>query len=105
MAKLQEYIDIVIAFRQRSDGNSKYISTSLRKCTSKDFEERGISFQSESEKKDKLMRLCPDMEKMESFFRIKNGYTNNIDRSSFSLDIVKCRGEFCKSDSQINDLL
>ena len=62
-------------------------------------------FDSKSDKDVKLMRLCPDMEQMAEFLKIKNGYTNSEDRASFSLNIFKCQGTSCKNETEIRDLL
>ena len=51
------------------------------------------------------MRLCPDIEKMASFLKIKNGYSNVVDRASFSLNIYKCNSTNCHSPKKIGKML
>ena len=41
---------------------------------------------------------------MKNFLKIKNKYIDQ-ERISFSLEIVKCSGENCKSESEISKLL
>ena len=51
--------------------------------------------------------LCPDLEIMKEYLKIKNKYSD-IERTSFSLEIMKCNNitnnGTCKPDSQIEDL-
>ena len=61
----------------------------MRRCTAKDFQERGITFDHKLKELAAGWRLCPDMEKMD-FLRATNGYTNSLSRNSFSLEILKC---------------
>jgi len=54
------------------------------------------------------MRYCPDVEKIKDYFMIKNGYSNDEDRVSFSVEIVKCNeeeGETCKNKELVSKLL
>ena len=36
-------------------------------------------------------RICPDMTGFEKFHRIKNGYNNQKERVSFSIEIIKAK--------------
>ena len=38
-------------------------------------------------------RICPDMTGFEKFHRIKNGYNNQKERLSFSIEIIKAKCE------------
>ena len=49
------------------------------------------------------------MDSLDSFYKIKNGYTNQTERASFSIEVHKCNidhdGPLCKSDTEINEIL
>ena len=79
----------------------------MRRCTVKDFEDRGITFESEDKKISAGFRLCPDMENMD-YLKVSNGYTNSFMRNSFSLEILKCNSDLnpnCKPDNIIQNML
>lgn len=42
---------------------------------------------------------------MKEYLSIKNGYSNQKDRHSFSLEILKCNGQKCQADPSISKLL
>ena len=47
-------------------------------------------------------RLCPDMDKLKDFWKIKGGYSNSVDRFHVHLEITKCNIKFnpnCKNDT------
>lgn len=55
-----------------------------------------------------LQRLCPDIESMREYLKIRNGYSNQNDRGSFSLEIYLCNPnitEGCAKKDDINNLL
>ena len=66
----------------------------MRFCEENDFTTRGYDIMGDSD--DQQMqratltrRFCPDMDKMKTFLKVKNGYSN-WDRSSFSIEISVC---------------
>lgn len=73
----------------------------MRRCTTKDFEDRGYNFTGDEGKMIKAgFRLCPDREKMD-YLKIGGGYTDLQSRKSFSLEIHKCNKTVnvdCKDD-------
>ena len=45
------------------------------------------------------LRLCPDFEAMD-FLKLKNGYSDQKDRHSYAIEIIKCKGrDSCKNDT------
>lgn len=54
-------------------------------------------------------RLCPDMEALEEYYKVKNGYTNTTERISFSIEVHKClvtkTQKSCKTDLEIEKLM
>lgn len=50
MEKLFEYVVPVISFRSRINGESKFITEPMRRCTVSDFESRGYVFKSDIDK-------------------------------------------------------
>ena len=49
-------------------------------------------------------RLCPDIDKIKDFLKVKNGYSNR-DRSSFSVEISICNQNECESHEKIQAML
>jgi len=53
-------------------------------------------------------RYCPDMDSIKDILKLKNGYLNNEDRISFSVEIEKCNSlenPNCKKDAAIQKVL
>jgi hypothetical protein len=101
LEKLRTFVEIEISYREDLNGETKFTTQPLRYCTSEDYISKGYKFVSEKDKEEKTLRLCPDMEKMRDFFKIKNGYSNANDRASFSLAIYKCNSTSCQSTKKI----
>ena len=60
----------------------------------------------------KLMekRVCPDGEKLKDKWKVRNGYSNKLDRISFNIQAVLCTNppdnpNYCASDDDIKYLL
>jgi len=53
--------------------------------------------------------FCPDTERVEEYYKLKNSYSNFTERISFSIEIIKCDNETnnyqCKSDEVIKDFV
>lgn len=45
------------------------------------------------------------MDSIRESFGLKNGYSDDQDRMSFSIEIITCSGTDCKSQSDIKDLI
>ena len=49
------------------------------------------------------------MDHLKDSYKVKNGYTNETERISFSIEIHKCQvnepGDVCKSDEEIEQYL
>ena len=49
-------------------------------------------------------RICPDLTTLRDHLQIKNGYSNETERISFELNIVKCKKSEdvnCKLDREV----
>ncbi len=76
----------------------------LRKCTENDFTSRGYS----RDLTKVTLYFCPDMDIVSSKFTLKNGYSSQGERTSFSIEYQKCdstRRNDCKTDTDIEGLL
>jgi len=54
------------------------------------------------------LRLCPDLKKDDEFYKVKNAYSNETLRNSFSVEIVKCSEQIsnvCKTDEEVRAML
>ena len=76
MEKLKSFIEPVIKFRQRTAGETSYMTVPLRNCMEEDFESRGYTFEDDLAREKMKQRLCPNMEEMGEYLKLKNGYTN-----------------------------
>jgi hypothetical protein len=77
--KLSRYLKVVTNVAQRANGETKYIAIEFRNCRAEDFEAHGIESDELKEK-----RLCPDMDLMQDYLSVKNGYLAS-ERHSFSI--------------------
>ena len=87
--KLATFVVPTINFRQIIDGVTSYISEPMVRCSAKDFEDRGYVFKSENDRIKATFRFCPNWDKLE-FLKVKNSYTDNKERYSFSIEIHQC---------------
>ena len=77
-------------------------------CKESDFTANGFDINDEN--RDSFMsRFCPDFDAIKDYWRIKNGYTNQTERLSFSIEILKCNEDnyhgTCASDPDIDVVL
>ena len=74
----------------KSNSDSDYASF-LRKCSFEDFQKRGVEIKfKEISAMTFNNSFCPDMKKLGDLMQLKNGWLNNHDRISFSVQITKC---------------
>ena len=105
--KLFTYVVPVINFRQIIDGKTTYIREPMRRCTAKDFEDRGYQFTSEDEKVFAGFKICPNWEKLD-FLKVKNSYNNKMERYSYSVEIHQCNPKSssnCQTQEKITSFL
>ena len=81
----------------------------FRQCIEQDFTSNGIKFENEKVAKLTLnARICPDLPKDDSRWRVMNSYTNEMLRHSFSIMLIKCNpllNSKCKNETEIEALL
>jgi len=80
----------------------------FRKCTAKDFEDKGYNIESYGIEFDELeRRLCPNSEELSQLLMLKE---NNVDldkRSYFNIEVSTCVDYYssCKTNTKIKNLL
>ena len=89
LTQLNKYITFNVLIRHRHLQGDKFIRGSFKKCSVQQFIDNGYT-PSKDEESIIKERLCPDMEHLGDFYKIKNGYTNRTERVSFSLEIHQC---------------
>ena len=53
------------------------------------------------------MILCPDVEKIKDFYKLNNGYYDDVETDSFSIEIISCSRDTrddCQSEEDIRAL-
>ena len=95
--------------RDRKKGVSTFYKDIMRYCEPEDFEDRFVMVD-ESFAKVISYRLCPDIKSDHKFYQVQNGYTNETQRNSFSVEILTCMNihdekDFCKSTTEIQEFL
>ena len=91
--------------RETIDGSSKHVISDFRRCTEEDFRKNGFNG---TIYLDLENMLCPDTESLNGYYKIENGYSNIIKRSSFSIEILTCSPntkDNCASDEDIEELV
>ena len=92
----------IISKSNPKDGkNTYYVKTPFRRCTVEDYTSRGVA-RDAPEMNSYVKRFCPDIDKIEDYLQIKNGYNNKDERISFSVEIVKCNDTpsvTCRNDA------
>lgn len=108
LSKLSRYIVPRLKVKTRSNSQSTYVRMDWRKCQVQDFVRMGYQ-PKEAEYTNIRARLCPDVTKaLEEMYKIKNSYTDQEERISFSIEIEKCSSKtrnFCKKDGTIQAFL
>ena len=74
----------------------------MRQCTIEDFESRSVKITS-AFSKSISKRVCPDVSEEDSeMYKVRNDYTNETLRNSFSIEILTCSLETsseCKDET------
>jgi len=97
--------------RRQREGVSNHIVSDFRKCTEDDFINNGYTHETLHELEYQIDNLlCPDISKLKEFYNLTNSYTENRNKDSFALEIIKCnkdeKGEgFCANDDDIRELV
>ena len=79
-----------------------YYVADFRRCTLDDFTRNGYTGELPLEL-EKI--LCPDIDALTDFYRIKNGYSNVTERSSFSLEIITCNKTIHEDCAEEDDII
>ena len=66
------------------------MKTDFRNCEMQDFHNKRYFPAEKGEMENLQLRLCPSMDVMKDYIQIKNSYTNQTERVSFSIEISKC---------------
>lgn len=105
-SKLMTYMKPQLKVKFRYSGEAYYVKTYFRRCTPDDFLQRGILPGDDKVLKVFTKRFCPDInDDFKKFWQVKNGYTNETERISFSVEIVKCNDADCKSEAQTQKIM
>jgi hypothetical protein len=96
---------MTIAMRERKHHGSQYHRKLMSKCHLEDFVERGIEFEDKESEMSRLVRFCPHIDTVEEpWYKVRNDYTNDKLRNSFSVEILSCLNKtpgFCKSKEEV----
>ena len=84
--KLRSYISIQINFRKKNTHDNTYYISLFKPCNLSDFYSRGYHMKYDEHNYDPLtLRWCPDMEQVNKYLSIKNGYSEIKERYSWSI--------------------
>jgi len=70
MQKLNRFLNIIISVRDTSNGQTRYVHRSFRKCKVQDFKDRNYDINLEHVD----YMLCPDIEFLENIMFLENSY-------------------------------
>ena len=91
---LNRYILPRLKIKTIAEGQTTFITSSFRQCQIEDFTRVGYK-PHQDDHASYLSRICPEFDtiaqkSIAEHFIIKNGYVNNVDRISFSVEIDLC---------------
>ena len=89
MHELENYFTIIVNMKERIEDLEISHKAKMRWCTNEDFESRGVEVNEEFAAVI-AKRICPDIAKNETLYKVRNVYTNQHLRNSFSIEIRKC---------------
>ena len=91
--------------KQIVKGKNNYHIGKMRFCKDADFKNKGATKTFVmSEHTEENMRLCPDITKLDEFYKVRNAYNDKQLSNQFSLEIIKCtqfNNKNCKNDTEI----
>lgn len=95
--KLDRYIKFYVKTRVRIKGVETHYRSKMIPCDLKQFKDNNFD-PDEITKQKLIQRVCPDLEFMQDYWRIKNSYTNYDERHSFNIAVVVCNNETAGSE-------
>lgn len=91
MARISEYIQIVLNIKVRQAGSFVNHIRFFRPCRGEDFLRNGLRLDDQRAVDQYVRhRVCPDITERDPLFKVVNGYSNQEYRQSFSLELWKC---------------
>ena len=81
-SELKKFIDIQITKEIRNDGVYHYVQNGMKPCELEDFQTAGIR-DLNRDRRQFFHRLCPNMQKDDKLYKVKNNYHNHFERNSF----------------------
>ena len=93
LEELNKYIHLVVNINDRHYDYKINHIRKLRNCKPEDFINAGHTDKKRISKKI-LWRLCPDIPYDDEIYRLKNSYTDEIIRTSISLELWPCSKEY-----------
>lgn len=105
--KLQQYISIVLNIRHRTLTSNLFYKQRYRQCEKEDYLSNNYTVEEDFAQVIKG-RLCPHFDGDVDYWKIKNSYSNDTERKSFSLEIRKCMEtpkNKCKSPNEVQQFL
>ena len=102
--ELDKFFTWRINIRVLKNQTTELYSDKLLHCTQEMYEKTGLKLDTYSKVIEK--RVCPDGEKLKNIWKIRNGYSNKLDRISFNIQAVLCTNppdnpNYCASDDDI----
>ena len=82
--KLNKYIKFVLKIRVREEGKTHIYRSLMTRCTPEMYEQRNYN-QNETSTFRFDRRLCPEVDAIKDFWKLKNGYSNEKERISFNI--------------------
>ena len=77
--------------REGEHTTNKHYITGVKHCNVTEFEEIGVTMD-ETTKQLISLRICPNIsEELMPFYKVKNSYSNNTLRYSFSIEVIPCK--------------
>ena len=106
--ELNKYVRLVVNIKDRYKTYKTNHIRNFRNCNIEDFRRAGHTDE-ERMKKKSVWRMCPDIPYDDEIYKVKNSYTDEIFRTSISLELWPCTNDYgdyqCKPHSELLEFL
>ena len=85
--ELKRYITTRMTIKYKNNGKSHYRNIPFSKCKREDFIRRGLKIE-EGKNPFERNTICPNLDGVEDFWKLKNSYQNDTERVSFNIEQI-----------------
>ena len=105
--ELEKYVSVQIRMEERTSENKIIHRSVMRQCVESDFQNKSLDSTDKEFYKSIEKRFCPYVD--DPMYKVRNLYTNEALRNSFSLEILTCSegqtSKTCQDDTVIDNFL